>query len=120
MGGLLLIGTDQILAENFLGQGRADLLHALFGEETLAGFGGVGNQVNMRVVPLVVEGGVPFEMGGRDLQPFRQDDGLGAKQISPAGGGVEAQPLGVLPAQGVDGCPDIPPVSVHLLGHFVK
>ena len=72
------------------------------------------------MVPFVVKSGVPFQMGGRDLQPLRQDGGLGAKQIPPAGGGIEAQPLGVLPAQGVDDCPDIPPVSVYLLGYLVK
>ena len=74
--------------------------------------------MHMGMVPFVVKSGVPFEMGGRDLQPLRQGDGLGAEQVTPACGGIEAQPLGVLPAQGVDGCPDIPPVSVHFLGHL--
>ena len=69
------------------------------------------------MVPLIVECCVPFEMAGSYLQSFRQGDGLGAEQVTPACGGIEAQPLGVLPAQGVDGCPDIPPVSVHLLGY---
>ena len=72
--------------------------------------------MDVGMVPLVMKSGVPFQMGGRDLQPIRQCDCLGAEQIPPADGGVEAQPLGVLPAQGVDGCPDILPVSVHLLG----
>ena len=54
--------------------------------------------MDVRVVPLVVECCVPFEMGGRNLQPFRQGDGLGAEQVTPACGGIEAQPLGVLPA----------------------
>ena len=118
MGGFLLVHTDQVLTENLLCQRRADLFHALLGEEPLAGLGRVSNQVDVRMVPLIVECCVPFEMGGRDLQPVRQGDGLGAEQIPPACGGVVPQPLGVLPAQGVDSCPDVPPVSVHLLGYL--
>ena len=72
----------------------------------------------MGVVPLVVKGGVPFQMGGWDLQPLGQHTSLGAEQGPPAGSGIEAQALGVLPAQGVDGCPDIPPVSVQLFCHL--
>ena len=99
-------------------QRRADDVHALFREKPLAGLGRVGNQVDVRMVPLVVESCVPFQVGGGNLQPSAQGDGLGAEQATPACGGIEAQPLGVLPAQGVNGCPDIPPVSVHLLGHL--
>ena len=62
-------------------QRRADDAHALLGEEPLAGFCRVSNQVDVRVVALVMKSGVPFEMGGRDLQPLRQGDGLGAEQV---------------------------------------
>ena len=80
VGGFLLVHTDQVLTENLLCQRRADDVHALFREKPLAGFCGIGDEMDVRVVPLVVKSGVPFQMGGRDLQPLRQGDGLGASK----------------------------------------
>ena len=67
VGGLPLVHTYQVLAENLLCQRRTDDVHALFGEETFFRVGGVGDEVDVGVVPLIVKGGVPFELGGRDL-----------------------------------------------------
>ena len=74
--------------------------------------------MDVRVVPLVVEGSVPFEMAGRYLQSFGQLPCLGTEQIPPTGGGVISQPLGVLPAQGDDERPHRPPVIVQLPRHL--
>ena len=72
MSGLPLIGADQILGENLLCQRRANLFHALLGEEPLAGLGGIGDKVDVGMVALVVKGCVPFQVVGRYLQPLGQ------------------------------------------------
>ena len=70
------------------------------------------------MVALVVKGCVPFQVVGRNLQPLGQRPSLGAEQIHPAGSGVKAKPLGVLPAKGEDQGPHWPSVGVQFFCHL--
>ena len=52
------------------------------------------------MVTLVVESGDPAEVAGRDVHGLRDLIAVSAKQVSPLGGVVIAQPLGILTLEG--------------------
>ena len=64
------------------------------------------------MLALVVEGGVPAEVAGRDVHGLRDLIAVGAEQVSPLGGVVVAQSFSVLTFEGNDVCPDVAGVLV--------
>lgn len=60
-------GTVHFAAENIVGELGLDLTDALFGEVGLSRLCGPGHHVDVRVLALVVKGGVPAEVTGRYL-----------------------------------------------------
>jgi hypothetical protein len=61
-------GTVHFVAENIGSELGLDLTDALFGEVGLSRLCGPGHHVDVRVLALVVKGGVPAEVTGRYLR----------------------------------------------------
>ena len=61
--------------------------------------GAVADHVDMGMMSLVVEGGVPAELAQRYLHGLRKLRRVTGEQVFPVGGVVVAQAGGVLPAQ---------------------
>ena len=74
--------------------------------------------MHMGMVPLVVKSGVPFQMVGGIFNPSARVTAWERSKSRQRAAVVEAQSLGVLPAQREDERPHRPPVSVQLLGHL--
>lgn len=67
------------------------------------------------MLTLIVEGCVPAEIAGRDVHGHRDLVAVGAEEVSPLGGVVVAQALGILAFEGNDVCPDVAGILVQLL-----
>ena len=65
---LLFVEMEHFVAENIVGELGLDLTDALFGEVGLSRLCGPGHHVDVRVLALVVKGGVPAEVTGRYLR----------------------------------------------------
>ena len=117
---LLLVEVEHLVPEDIVGQPGLDLADALFGEVGLSGFGRPGHHVDVRMLPLVVEGGVPAEVRGRYFHRRRDLVAVGADEISPRCGVVEAQPRRILPLEGEDVRPHISGVLLQFLHRFFQ
>ncbi|KAF5028101.1 hypothetical protein DSECCO2_662580 [anaerobic digester metagenome] len=60
--GLFPVKRDELLTENLICQRGLHFFDALFREIALSWIGAIADHVDMRVVGLVVESGVPFQM----------------------------------------------------------
>lgn len=67
---LLFVVMEHFVAENIVGELGLDLTDALFGEVGLSRLYGPGHHVDVRVLALVVKGGVPAEVTGRYLRGY--------------------------------------------------
>ena len=112
--GLLLIGVEHLLLENIVGQRGLDLLDSVFGEISLSRLCRPRHHVDVGVAALVVEGGVPAEVTGRDLHGGGDLVAVSTDQVSPLGGVIVSQPLGILTLERNDVCPDVASVFVQL------
>jgi hypothetical protein len=68
----------------------------------------------MRMVPLIVESGVPSEILRGDFHLLGNHIPLRAEEMHPCICVVIAQPLGIFPAEGDDVYPDITGVFIHI------
>ena len=106
---------EHLLIENIVGELGFDLPDAALGEIGLTWFCRPCYHVDMGVRTLVVEGGVPAELTGRNVHGLRDLVAVSTEEVSPLGGVVVAQPLGILPLEGDDVRPNISRVLVELL-----
>ena len=81
--------------------------------------GGIDHHVNMGVIPLVVERGVPPQTG-RQPHGLRQRLRLAPHQLFPRVRVIISQPLGVLPTQGNDRRVNIAVMGRYLLRRFAQ
>ena len=117
---LAAVDLRQVLMEDFLCQPGFDFRDALFVQETGFAVGAVAYHMDVGVVALIVEGGVPAELTQRYLHRFRDLRRVAGEQVLPAGGAVIAQAGGVLPAQRDNGEPDVAGVIGYRLRHLGK
>ena len=75
--------------------------------------------MDVRVLALVVEGSVPVEVVGWDLHCRRDVVAVGADEISPRRGVIEAEPGRILTLEGDDVRPHISGVALQLLHGFL-
>ena len=116
--GLLLINMEHILRENLPCKCGAHLLHALVRQVSFTGYRGVGDHVDMGVMPFVMVGGIPPQMVYGYLQILRKSHGLAPQEIPPTASVIETQPGGILPPQREDRCVNMAGVFIQLLGYF--
>lgn len=112
-----LIELCELLPENFFCQPRLDLGDALFGQESFGWICTVADHVDMRVVGLIVEGGVPSKILPGDLHCRRHFHSILGEQGFPFLRPVIAEAGGVLPPQGDDGQPHISGVGRNRFRH---
>ena len=115
---LPLIDLHQVLAEDFPCQSGLDFGEALSVQESGLAVGAVADHVDVGVMGLVVEGGVPAELAQRYLHGLRKLRRVTGEQVFPVSGVVVSQACGVLPAQGDNREPHIAGVAGHGLCHL--
>ena len=76
--------------------------------------------MDVRVLALVVEGSVPSEVTGRDLHCRRDVVAVGADEVSPRRGVVEAEPGSILTLEGDDVRPHVSGVALQLRHGFLQ
>ena len=94
---LLLVGKHQLLRKDFSGKGRPHFLHALGTEVSLSRHRGVGNEMDMGMVSLVMKSRIPPQMLHWNLEIFGKGRCLSPEEIPPTAPVVEAQPGGIFP-----------------------
>ena len=112
---LLFVEMEHLVAENIVGELGFDLTDAFLGEVGLARLGGPGHHVDVRVLALVVESSVPSEVAGWDLHCRRDVVAVGADEVSPRRGVIEAEPGSILTLEGDDVRPHISRVALQFL-----
>ena len=111
---LLLVGKHQLLRKDFPGKDRPHFLHALCAQMSLSRHRGVGNEMDMGVVSLVMKSRIPPQMVHWNLEIFGKGRCLSPEEIPPTAPVVEAQPGGIFPFQGQDRRIHIAPVGIQL------
>ena len=81
--GLLLIDLQQILTEDLLGQIALDGFDTFLRQGRLVRFDGIGHHVDMRMMPRIMERGVPAEVLRRNLHLLGDHIPVGAEQVHP-------------------------------------
>ena len=116
--GLLPVELCQILPEDLSRQIGLDLGDAFFRQVAGPAIRAVADHVDMGMVGLVVEGGVPPELLPWDLHGLGHLHGVSGEQAFPPFCVIVAQPGGVLPPQGNNREPHIAGVVGDLLRHL--
>ena len=116
--GLLPVEFRQILPENLLGQIGLDLGDARFCQVAGPAIRAVADHVDVGMVGLVVEGGVPPELLPGDLHGLGHLHGVSGEQAFPPLRVIVPQPGGVLPPQGNNREPNVAGVVGDLLRHL--
>ena len=111
---LLLVGKHQLLRKDFFGKGRPHFLHALGTEVSFSRHCGVGNEMDMGVVSLVMISRIPPQMVHWNLEIFGKGRRLSPEEIPPTAPVVEAQPGGIFPFQRQNRRIHIAPVGIQL------
>ena len=114
--GLAAVDLRQVLLEDLLCQPGFYFRNTLPVQETRLAVGAVADHVDVGVVALVVEGGVPAELTQRYLHGLRNLRCVTGEQILPAGGAVVTQAGSVLTAQGDDREPHV----AGMIGHRLR
>ena len=117
---LLFVEMEHFVAENIVGELGLDLTDALFGEVGLSRLCGPGHHVDVRMLALVVKGGVPAEVTGRYLHCRCDVVAVRPDKISPRRGVVEAEPGRILTLEGDDVRPHISGVVLQFLHGFLQ
>ena len=120
-GGLLLVGVEQFLFENVVCQCRLNFADAIFGEIRLSRLRRPRHHVDMGMVALVMESGVPAKVTGRDIHSRGDIVAVSTDQVSPLRSVIVSQPLSILPFEGDDVCPDVAVILIqlfHSLAHI--
>ena len=92
---LLLIDTVQVLGENIFSELGTQIMHTLFREIPFVLHRGIRQEMDVRMVALVVERREPLEVFHGYFEVFSQCLGLSAQHIPPAGAIIKAQALRV-------------------------
>ncbi len=117
--GLFLVDLRQLLPEDLIGQAGLDLLQAFLAEVWIRA-DGIGHHVDVRVMALVVESGVPPQIRRRDTHGLGNGPRLGTHQLPPGLCGFKSCISCVLPAQGDDVGPYIAVMVCNLIGSFIQ
>ena len=111
---LLLVDVHPIRVVDPSGEGGLHLPDAFFGEVALLGIFGEDDHVDMHLIWLLMERGIPAQVVRLDLIRFRDVADGGVHQRPPAFRTVIAQPHCVLTTQRHHRCPHISGVLRHL------
>lgn len=111
---------QHFVAEDIIGQLGLDLTDTFLGEVGLSRLCGPGHHVDVRVLALVVEGGVPSEVTGRDLHCRRNIVVVGSNEISPRRGVVVTQAGSILTLERDDVRPHISGVVLQFFHGFLQ
>ena len=111
----LLIDVQQLLSEDLIGQRGLDLAYPIFGQVRLIGFHRPRHHVDMRMIALIVEGGVPAEVLRRDLHRCGDVVAVGAEQCAPCVRVIIPKPLCVLLVEGDDVRPHVAGVVIQFV-----
>lgn len=103
-----------MITEERLCKGRAQIHNALLCEIGLRLFGRVNHEMNVRMMALVMKGGVPFQIFHRDFEILCDCFCLSPKHIPPAFTGIEAKALCILAAKRNDYSPHVAFVFIQL------
>ena len=117
---LFLINAQQLLRKNIPRQRRPQPVDPLLGKIALAWVRSIGNEMDVRMVSLIVKSRVPPQMLQRNFQALRERLRLTAQKIPPALTAVEAEPLRILAPQRNDRCVDVSLVCIQLCLDFRK
>ena len=112
---LLFVEMEHFVAENIVGELGLDLTDTFPGEIGLSRLCGPGHHVDVRMLALVVESSVPSEVAGWDLHCRRDVVAVGADEVSPRRGVIEAEPGSILTLEGDDVRPHISRVALQFL-----
>ena len=112
---LFLVQCVELVLENLIGERRTHGGDPIWVQVALLGIIAPDHHVDMRMVTFIVESGVPMEAACWDLHGFRYLLLLGKNEPPPLSGAVIAEPGGILPAQGIDECPDPAVMTVQFL-----
>ena len=96
-----------LIPENSIGQLGAHRRDPVLGQEAFLGIIGPDHHVNVRVMPFVMEGGIPVKVLERYLHRLRQRRCVLHEECAPRIGVVVFQTGGILTAQRVDDGPHI-------------
>ena len=110
--GLLFVEMEHFVAEDIIGQLGLDLTDAFLGEVGLARLGGPGHHVDVRVLALIMESGVPAKVTGRYLHCSRDVVAVRLDKISPRRGVIKPKPGSILTFEGDDVRPYISGVAL--------
>ena len=116
----LLVDVEQLLAEDIVGEHGLDLLNTHRAEITGSVPGRPGHHVDVGMVALVMECGIPAELVGRDIHGGGDVVAVGEEQVAPRPGVIVAQTCGVLPLQRNDVRPHIFLARLKLLRHLFQ
>ena len=114
-GRLLLVGVEHLLLENIVGQLGFDLTDAILREIRLTRFCRPRHHVDVGIVTLIVEGGIPTEVTGRYVHRLCDFVAVCAEQIVPLLCMVVSQALGIFTLERDNVCPDVAGVLVQFL-----
>ena len=106
---------EHLVAENIVGELGLDLTDALLGQIGLSRFCGPCHHVDVRMLALVVEGSVPSEVTGWDLHCRRDVVAVGADEVSPRRGVIEAEAYSIFTLEGDDVRPHVSGVALQFL-----
>ena len=111
----LLVDVQQLLSEDLIGQRGLDLPYPIFGQVCLIRLCRPRHHVDVRMIALVMEGGVPTEILRRDLHRRGDVIAVGTQQCAPCVRMVIPQPLRVLPVEGDDVRPHVAGVVIQFV-----
>ena len=111
----LFVDMEQFLAEDLIGERGLDLADTVFGQVRLIGFHRPRHHVDMRMIALIVEGGVPAEVLRWDLHRCGDVVAVGAEQCAPCVRVIIPKPLCVLPVEGDDVRPHVAGVVIQFV-----
>ena len=117
---LLFVEMEHFVAENIVGEFGFDLTDTFLGEIGLARLCGPGHHVDVRVLALIVKGGVPAEVTGWYLHCRRDVVAVRSNEISPRRGVIEAEPDRILPLERDDMRPHISGVVLQFFHGFLQ
>ena len=104
---LLFVEMEHFIAENIVGELGLDLTDTFLGEIGLARLCGPGHHVDVRVLALIVKGGVPAEVTWWYLHCRRDVVAVRSNEISPRRSVIEAELGRILTLEGDDVRPHI-------------
>ena len=106
---------EQFLTEDLIGERGLDLPYPIFGQIRLIGFHRPRHHVDVRMIALVMEGGVPAEILRRYFHRRGDVVAVGAQECAPRVRVIVPKPLRVLPVEGDDVRPHVAGVVIQFV-----